>query len=691
MDRLKLELRWLCRRSAGSFSPVAVLRFALPLLFAVVAFGDCICCSGQIVIRQGGININLNGLSGDEEKPDVESGGVLKTDPDLESILQKAERYKDDGNYFFATKIWQEVLNRSGDSLYSADGTTYFSLVQQVEATIANLPPEGLAAYRVLADAEAKEILAQASGPSDTEALNKIVRSFFASSVGDEAAYSLGCVYLDQYDFTGARRLFEKIVNQHPDPSMPLDEIYSRIALCQAFLGDAKMAESSLKVATDFNENSEQVELIRRSLARLGDVKSESSYLDSWLNPMGDARRYGTMPPLPKDAMSQDLAAVWQFYFDPQEVYKNAADVSGQMLFGAEASGEDALSTVDNLEERLIGSWRDKGWRPAGHLLFEADRVYFKTGSDVSVWNKNEVAKLAQRTGASPVGSSGAVKWRSVWHNVFRLDETTQMLEMVRQNFSRGRRTTSRLARSSSPVPTGMTEVQFFGDQIYQQMSIHQGQMYAIEGKSFGVSHRTVKSTARPQWNSSVRRTRTNFLTAYDAVSGEVKWTLPRELDEANVPAAEVILEDETESSWIANGGFMSAPIGYGDTILVPVNTGGAISIYALDPNQEGKTIWKSFLCDEPETGAVPWSAVNLSIEGSDLFVSCGMGVVFVLDPASGAVRFAKRYQRYGSKSTTSRNNWLPNRLSFDGWSSDLIVPYRGLMGSLHMIATAEK
>ena len=215
---------------------------------------------------------------------------MLKTDPDLESVLQQAERYKDDGNYRVATQIWQEVLNRSGDSLYSADGTTYFSLVQQVEAIIANLPPEGLAAYRVLADAEAKEILAQASGPSDTEALNKIVRSFFASSFGDEAAYSLGCVYLDRYDFIGARRLFEKVASQHPDPSMPMDEVYSRIALCQAFMGDVKMAESSLQIATDFNENSEQVESIRRSLVRLGEAKSENSYLDSWLNPMGDAR-----------------------------------------------------------------------------------------------------------------------------------------------------------------------------------------------------------------------------------------------------------------------------------------------------------------------------------------------------------------------------------------------------------------
>ena len=129
-----------------------------------------------------------------------------------------------------------------------------------------------------MADAEAKEILAQASGPDDVDALNQVVRSYFISSFGDEAAYSLGCVYLDQYDFIGARRLFEKILNQHPDPSIPQDQLHSRIALCQAFLGDSKLATQSLQQAADLNSNSEQVEQIQRSLDQLGTAQPDRSY-----------------------------------------------------------------------------------------------------------------------------------------------------------------------------------------------------------------------------------------------------------------------------------------------------------------------------------------------------------------------------------------------------------------------------
>jgi len=61
----------------------------------------------------------------------------LKTDPELEAILEKAERFKQDGNFRVATQLLQAVLERSGDSLYSDDGQLYFSLVREVESLLA--------------------------------------------------------------------------------------------------------------------------------------------------------------------------------------------------------------------------------------------------------------------------------------------------------------------------------------------------------------------------------------------------------------------------------------------------------------------------------------------------------------------------------------------------------------------------
>ena len=81
---------------------------------------------------------------------------------------------------------------------------------------------------------------------------------------------------------------------------------------------------------------------------------------------------------------------------------------------------------------------------------------------------------------------------------------------------------------------------------------------------------------------------------------------------------------EEQEEKFLSQGGLMGAPVGYQNTIIAPVNINGSIWIYGLDPNARGETLWKSHLCEEPTTGANAWTAINLSIDGSDVMVSCG-------------------------------------------------------------------
>ena len=651
-------------------SKMRITFFAAVLMYAFVSL------SGSGLAQQVQIQFGGRLAQGQTQQVDTESGAVLKTNPELEDVLQTADRKREDGQYRVASKLWQIVLERSGDALYSDDGSTYFSLVEQVEAILAGLPPEGLTAYRVIADAEAKEILAQATSENDVIALNKVVRLYFISSLGDESAFQLGCIYLDQFDFIGARRMFEKITKSYPDPSIPMDEVYARIALCQSYLGDLKSAQASLEQADLIRANTQHVDLVRKSLGELVSGENRSVVNDDWKLPMGNNRRYGTMQGVPDEMMAGDLAAVWQFYFEPRDKYTKAADVDGKMLTGINASGEDVKTTMIGTETRLVKAWRDKGWRPAGELLLDGDRVFFKTGGDLSVWSRKKI-KAAAAIDASQVQLDSAIIWRSVWKNAFQVDGATQMMNTIRKSWGGGGRRTGQTGKSNLPTPYTASEVNLFGDRIFQEMSIYDGVVYSIEGKSFD-DRNMHNSTPRvqPQWNASFRRTRANYLTAYDSESGIVKWTLPREsLDEEN--DASPVAGEEEKSPWLEGGGFMSAPVGFGELLLAPVNIGGAISIYAFDPKQEGKTVWKSFLCDEPETGSVPWSAIDLSIEGSDLFVTCGMGVVFVLDPATGTVRFAKRYRRVGTPDNFGRRSgWTVNRLNFDGWSNDIVIPY---------------
>ena len=671
------------------------------LLAAGLAFGLILCwpdllCSQDVRIEVGRdttlindlevlqVALQMDGLFGDSSEefdPDSGEHATLKTDPDLEAILEKASRFAKDENWTVATKLWQAVLNRSGDAMWSEDGIVYYSLAEQVERKLASLPPEALQAYRVLADADARAILAAAGDGQQSQALGRVVGNYFVSSIGDDAAFELGCLKLDRYDFVGALRLFEKLVDRHPDSDIPLDQVYLRIALCHAFLGDSSaskeaIAEAEKSLAGGSSAGGVTPDQLKGSLAELT-VESVSEMTDKAIRmQLSGERRYGVMPGLPRRYMNRDLAAVWQFYVEPKSRYV-LASAKGRTLIGRNSHGDDAQGTRNDGEKEMIESWRSKNWRPAGHVLFADDRIYFKAAADIAVWDRKSISEISYGA-TEKTKPLDWVAWRSVWRNTFKMDSATQALLLARRHYGNYRRNRRR-SPEKSPEPQEADEVQFFGDQVYQQMSICDGTLYAIEGDSFDDSTPLAgrSRAVRFQYDMSIRRVRKNRLTAYSADSGRLQWSLPRE------PAADQT-ENETEDNagnnaeWMESGGFMAAPIGYEGLILVPVSEGGAVVVYALDPNDGGRTVWKSFLCDEPETGAVAWSPIQLSLDGSDLFVNTGLGTVFVLDASTGKIRFARRYARNGSNDSSLRvYSTQPQRLKFDGWSSDVVIPWQ--------------
>lgn len=592
----------------------------------------------------------IDDVSRQEEETSSASAATLKTDPDLESILKKAERYQQDGNYAVACQLWQAVLDRSGDTLYSNDNQTYFSMIEQVEKTLFNLPPEGLQVYRITADAAARQILAQAGSPDNSQALSEVVRKYFISSIGDEAAFRLACQALDRFDFVGALRLLKKIDTQHPDSSLPRYDVIARIALCQILMGDSAGAEQTLKRATTETALSDPgVQAVQQLVAQAqsGELPGFEAFQ------LANFRQYLVAPSLPSSAMDQDLAAVWQSYLEPQDVY-NAKDRVDRVLSTADVSQME--QTVNSLERTLVEKWTENGWRPTGQLRFAGESMVYRSPIDLSAWP----TELAARS-----------RWRSLWLNSYELDDATRMLQVIRLNYG-GQRGSG----GSSRRPETVVQTLLFGDLVHSQMSISGSVVYAIEGQHpDSVHHNDSKNQGIP-WNSTYRRSRNNTLSAYELETGRLLWALPQGGRSANPPTGNREAPAR-EAEYLQAGGFMGPPVQFGNTLMVPVNQGGAIHVYGLDQKQKGKTLWKTYLCDEPEAGAEPWAPIQLALDGSDLFAPTGMGVVFVLDPATGAIRFAQRYPRAGTRNDVFRNiGYQMNRLDFDGWSEDLIIPY---------------
>ena len=621
----------------------------------------------------------VNGVGGQSELEELNLA-PLRTNPELESILEQAKRYQDDGNYRVATQLMQAVLEQSGDTLFSNDEQIYFSLVRQVEQLLAGLPAEGLAAYRLEADAEARAIISAGEEGDLEAALNQVVGRYFISSVGDEAAVRLGRLYLDQYDFVSARRVFEKAL-QHPDLSVDKKQIISHVALCDLFLNDLKSADQSTQQLLKSEPNLRLARLVADEIDDIqsgkGDIKPvQRNRTAGWEMPLASSARYGVGLPVDERMLSEQLVSSFQFYYEPSVSYSKSKKAKGNFLSGESAYGESVAKTRNAFESRMIASREKHGWRPTGMLLFGPDQVYLKTARDMIALKKSELPLNAGGSIASVLDSS-MTSWRSLWANVFEIDKGTANQSGIVGRFEPMRNRRS-VAAVKNPSPTTVPEVQIYGDTVAAQFSICNNVLYSIEGKrDNGVVVRVPRTRRNFNYGQPFNRTRNNYLVAYDLnQEGKVLWTLPAMDAKARQLNA---VGEEQEEKFLSQGGLMGAPVGYQNTIIAPVNINGSIWIYGLDPNARGETLWKSHLCEEPTTGANAWTAINLSIDGSDVMVSCGLGVVFVLDAATGQIRIARRYQRGGKPHRVLGSSRWPGVKKIDfskGWSSDTIIPY---------------
>jgi outer membrane protein assembly factor BamB len=233
----------------------------------------------------------------------------------------------------------------------------------------------------------------------------------------------------------------------------------------------------------------------------------------------------------------------------------------------------------------------------------------------------------------------------------------SQMLAMMAMNYGNQQ-------MFAANRPKTAAEVLLFGDRIHQSMSISNGVVYSLEGKSISETSATRPTSAKPfQWGVSPRRTRNNWLTAYSAAGGKVKWTRTAS-DEDKEGGSDV--------------GFLAAPVPCGNLLLAPVTDGGTMWLFALSAD-DGKTVWKSYLCDEPQGGASAWSPVALAVEGREAYLTVGCGVIFAVDAVGGTVRWAIRYQRDGKPNNMMRQMYGQQynaMLDFSGWDDDVVIPY---------------
>ena len=175
----------------------------------------------------------------------------------------------------------------------------YKSVSREIENTLSALPKDGLNGYRLNADTKAKIIFSSYEIDEGREsALSEVVKKYFLSSLGDEAAFELACLKLDRYEFLPSIRLIDKILNDYPDTNIKRSDLLVRAAVLSARVGDierAKQLLETLKTDPDLNVSESLIKIIQEDIANSDLITKKHNNVDGWSMAMGNAQRSGLM------------------------------------------------------------------------------------------------------------------------------------------------------------------------------------------------------------------------------------------------------------------------------------------------------------------------------------------------------------------------------------------------------------
>ena len=150
------------------------------------------------------------------------------------------ERFGRRGSWERATKALYSIPEAQAGRFVDGKDGFIIPVALKRRAVLSAMPPEGVAAFRLFYDTDAKKMLDQAEGSAEQATLEKLFSAYFLSSVGDNAADRLGDLYFEQGQFDRAADCWLAIVRERPD-----SELSPALLTVKAALGLARAGRRS--------------------------------------------------------------------------------------------------------------------------------------------------------------------------------------------------------------------------------------------------------------------------------------------------------------------------------------------------------------------------------------------------------------------------------------------------------------
>jgi len=570
------------------------------------------------IAAQGGPAAGNEKKADGEDVKELTRGAELNRDFEADRLLRRVKELLEtpQPQYRDVVVLLQAIIDRPGDAFASEDGAVFRPVRFVAERLLAGLGPAGLDAYRMEADGQAKALLGTVTSSRDAEALRTVVRQYFLSSYGDDAAYLLASLHLDQHDFAQARRLLRRVLAEHPDPSVPRADLLLRLALACRRCGDAEGAQAAWKqlAAGPSRLSPEALKAVEAEVAK---GAADATPGQDTVHPT----HRGLFPALPTSAIEMPRGMcipTWQHAMPmvPPDLPPN---MFGQM----------DERTVAALKDRIVGRWESSGAVPSGYALLRDGAAFLKSQGMLTCLDAATGA-VRWQTKPPPAPSGNNPPRVHIQH--FPHLGQTHPLETLHFDDQMGR------------------AMRIIGDRVYHIEEFHYNRWSA---NRFGVA----MFIARGGQNQPKQATG-NVLAAYDVKTGAPAWRIGRSLDEGD-PVGDVQ--------------FLAAPVAIGGRLAVPVEKRDELWLVGLNA-ASGRCEWQTFLCSFVTSRMSAWRLVAVAAQGSDVYVGSGQGFVFALDGTDGSLHWASQYEQETERvgpspfgQTTAPKGWRDGAVFAEG------------------------
>jgi outer membrane protein assembly factor BamB len=309
--------RRICRGAKSRTETIVLLSLAAVFFLAVTLLGiTAIPAAAQIVV-QGAADPNAP----TEDDP---YGVYLPTDRTLSRGMARARERLAEDEYNEALAFLQQILDRDEDTFLddSLDAETRRGLKASARSLIAGLPSAGREMYQLLHSAEARRELEAAIESGNRDELAKVVRRYFLTPPGYEAAIVLAQLEFDRGHPLTAAHLYDELLADPKAAALFEPQLSMLAAVSWSAAGKPQQAAAKLQALAENYPRAEveiagrKVPLPRSNSAEdllawlheaVGLPKSASATDDDWLTQRGDPSRNANHP-----GGAPHLSARWQ-------------------------------------------------------------------------------------------------------------------------------------------------------------------------------------------------------------------------------------------------------------------------------------------------------------------------------------------------------------------------------------------